>query len=149
MIRFGQSAFGAPFVSCNGAGYLLTAAASVDGISVGAQLRCCWRLPAQHFSRGEFRRWAEGQKRRYERIAGEPVVMSPERIAQARTKSRVWAALDRAISQANLPCEAPPDGIIVEIGTWRFHMAAAVCARSAAELRTGRAISLYGHDRDD
>ena len=47
-----------------------------------------------------------GQKRRYERIAGEPVAMSPERIEHARIKSRVWAALDRAIQNASLPCEA-------------------------------------------
>ncbi len=70
---------------------------------------------AQRLSREEFRRWAEGQKQRYERIAGEPVAMSPERIEHARIKSRVWAALDRAIRAANLPCEALPDGITVEI----------------------------------
>ena len=52
---------------------------------------------AQHLTREEFRRWAEGQKRRYERIAGEPVAMSPERIEHVRIKSRIWAALDRAI----------------------------------------------------
>jgi len=69
----------------------------------------------QRLSREEFRRWAEGQKQRYERVAGEPVAMSPERIEHARIKSRVWAALDRAIRAANLPCEALPDGITVEI----------------------------------
>ena len=41
--------------------------------------------------------------------------MSPERVGHARVKSRVWAALDRAIRSANLPCEAFPDGITVEI----------------------------------
>jgi Uma2 family endonuclease len=70
---------------------------------------------AVHLSREEFRRWAEGRQERYERIAGEPVAMSPERIAHARVKSRVWAALDRAIRNANLPCEALPDGITVEV----------------------------------
>lgn len=70
---------------------------------------------AQHLSREEFRRWAEGRKERYERVAGEPVAMSPERIEHARIKSRVWAALDRAIRAAQLPCEALPDGITVEI----------------------------------
>jgi Uma2 family endonuclease len=69
----------------------------------------------QHLSREEFRRWAEGQPRRYERIAGEPVAMSPEGVGHARIKSRVWAALDRAIRSANLPCEALPDGITIEI----------------------------------
>ena len=69
----------------------------------------------QHLSREEFRRWAEGQHGRYERIAGEPVAMSPERIDHARIKGRVWAALDRAIRAANLPCEALPDGITIEV----------------------------------
>ena len=41
---------------------------------------------AQRLSREEFRRWAEGQKHRYERIAGEPVAMSPERFEHARIK---------------------------------------------------------------
>ena len=70
---------------------------------------------AQRLSREEFRRWAAGQRRRHERVAGEPIAMSPERIEHARIKSRVWAALDRAIRAANLPCEAYPDGITVEI----------------------------------
>jgi Uma2 family endonuclease len=70
---------------------------------------------AQRLSREDFRRWSQGQKRRYERIAGEPVAMSPERIEHARIKSRVWAALDRAIREAKLPCEALPDGITIEV----------------------------------
>jgi Uma2 family endonuclease len=70
---------------------------------------------AAHLSREEFRRWAEGRRGRYERIAGEPVAMSPERIEHARVKSRVWAALDRAIRNAGLACEALPDGITVEV----------------------------------
>ena len=41
--------------------------------------------------------------------------MSPERIEHARIKSRVWAALDRAIREAKLPCEALPDGITIEV----------------------------------
>jgi Uma2 family endonuclease len=70
---------------------------------------------ALHLSREEFRLWAEGQKQRYERIAGEPVAMSPERFEHARIKSRVWAALDRAVRGAGLPCEALPDGITIEV----------------------------------
>jgi Uma2 family endonuclease len=46
---------------------------------------------AQHLTREEFRRWAEGRKERYERIAGEPVAMSPERAQHVRVKSRIWA----------------------------------------------------------
>ncbi len=70
---------------------------------------------AQHLSREEFRRWAEKQDRRYERIAGEPVAMSPERIEHVRVKSRMWAALDCAIRAGNLPCEALGDGVTIEI----------------------------------
>jgi Uma2 family endonuclease len=70
---------------------------------------------ALHLSREEFRLWAEGQKQRYERISGEPVAMSPERFEHARIMSRVWAALDRAVRDASLPCEALPDGITVEV----------------------------------
>ena len=70
---------------------------------------------ALHLSREEFRLWAEGQKQRYERISGEPVAMSPERFEHARIKSRVWAALDRAVRDAGLPCEALPDGITIEV----------------------------------
>jgi Uma2 family endonuclease len=69
----------------------------------------------QHLSREEFRRWAAGQRGRYERVAGEPVAMSPERIEHVRIKSRVWAALDRAIRSANLPCEALSDGVTIEV----------------------------------
>jgi Uma2 family endonuclease len=70
---------------------------------------------AQRLSREEFRHWAEGQKGRYERIAGEPVAMSPERIEHARIKGRVWAALDRAVRAASMACEALPDGVTIEV----------------------------------
>jgi Uma2 family endonuclease len=70
---------------------------------------------AQRLSREEFRRWSAGQKGRYERIAGEPVAMSPERIEHVRVKNRVWAALDRAIRAASLPCEALGDGVTIEV----------------------------------
>lgn len=72
------------------------------------------RMPV-HLTRQEFRHWAEGQKRRYERIAGEPVAMSPERIEHVRIKNRIWAALDRAIRAAGLPCEALGGGVTVEV----------------------------------
>jgi Uma2 family endonuclease len=70
---------------------------------------------AQRLTREEFHRWAEGQTQRFERIAGEPVAMSPERIQHVRIKSRVWAALDRAIRDADLDCEALADGVTVEV----------------------------------
>lgn len=69
----------------------------------------------QRLTRDEFRRWAESQTQRYERIAGEPVAMSPERIIHARLKTRVWQALDRAIREAGLDCEALGDGVTIEI----------------------------------
>ena len=69
----------------------------------------------QHLSREEFRRWAAGQPGRYERIVGEPVAMSPERVEHVRVKNRVWAALDRAIQAASLPCEALGDGVTIEV----------------------------------
>jgi Uma2 family endonuclease len=71
----------------------------------------------QRLSREEFHRWAERQTGRYERIDGQPVAMSPERIQQVRIKSRIWAALDRAITQAGLDCEALADGVTVEVDT--------------------------------
>jgi hypothetical protein len=55
---------------------------------------------------GGRRRWAEGQTRRYDRVAGELVAMSPERGQRVRLKSQVWAALDRAIREAGVDCEA-------------------------------------------
>ncbi len=70
---------------------------------------------APRLTREEFYRWSEGQTRRYERIAGEPVAMSPERIQHVRIKSRVWAALDRAIREAGLDCEALADGVTIEV----------------------------------
>jgi Uma2 family endonuclease len=69
----------------------------------------------QRLTREEFRRWAEGQTQRYERLAGEPVAMAPERIAHVRLKARVWRALDRSIRDAGLDCEALADGVTVEI----------------------------------
>src|SRR4051794_26783046 len=70
---------------------------------------------AQRLSRDAFRRWAESRKERYERIAGEPVAMSPERAQHVRIKNRLWAALDRAVREAKLECEALGDGITIEV----------------------------------
>jgi Uma2 family endonuclease len=70
---------------------------------------------AMPLNRREFRDWAEGQARRYERVGGEPVAMSPERIQHARIKARLWSALDSAIRHAGVDCEALPDGVTVEV----------------------------------
>lgn len=69
----------------------------------------------QHLTREQFRRWAEAQAGRYERVGGEPVAMTPERVQHVRLKNRVWAALDRAIRAAGLECEALGDGITIEV----------------------------------
>ncbi len=66
-------------------------------------------------SREMFRLWAPLQRRRYERVKGEPVAMSPERYAHATVKSRIWLALRTAIQAAGLECVALPDGMTVEI----------------------------------
>ena len=54
----------------------------------------------QRLSREAFRRWAERQPGRYERIDSTPVRMLPEAAQHVRIKARVWAALDRAITAA-------------------------------------------------
>ncbi len=66
-------------------------------------------------TREEFHRWAEGRTGRYERVAGEPVAMSPECVQHIRIKSRFWAALDRAVREAGLDCEAVADGLTIEV----------------------------------
>ena len=66
-------------------------------------------------SRQDFQRWAEAQPARYERVGGEAIAMAPERIAHVRLKTRIWAALDRAIRAAELDCEALGDGVTIEV----------------------------------
>ena len=70
---------------------------------------------AQGLSREEFYRWAEAQPRRYERVAGQPVAMSPERAAHVQIKYQIWVALTRAIQIAGLDCQVIGDGITVEV----------------------------------
>jgi len=73
-------------------------------------------MPQQRMSREEFRRWAQAQpKGRYERVGGEPVAMTPERVAHIQVKTRVWQALDRAVRAAGLDCQALGDGLTVEV----------------------------------
>ncbi len=69
----------------------------------------------QRLTREEYLRWVETQPKRYERIGGEPVAMSPERVQHVRVKNRIWAALDRAIRQDGLDCEALGDGMTIEV----------------------------------
>lgn len=67
-------------------------------------------------TREEYRRWAERQPGRYERVGGEVVAMNAERLQHVAVKMRVWQALDLAIRAAGLPCRAFGDGATVEVG---------------------------------
>ena len=71
----------------------------------------------RYYSREEFRRWCEAQtKGRYERVDGRIVAMAPERGAHLRVKGAIYRALDRAVADAGVPCQALPDGATVETG---------------------------------
>jgi Uma2 family endonuclease len=65
----------------------------------------------------EFIAWAleEPKRPRYELVAGELVMMAPERSVHALVKARVWLALHQAIQAAGLRCTAYPDGMVVKI----------------------------------
>ena len=101
---------------------------------------------SQRLTREEFQKWAEGQPRRHERIAGEPVAMAPERAMHARLKARIWRALDRAIQEAGLNCEAFPDGMTVQIDEdTDYEPDAEVLARKAMAIAAD--ICVYTNDR--
>jgi Uma2 family endonuclease len=73
--------------------------------------------PPQRLSRAEYRAWAAAQPRgRFERHSGVVVAMAPERAVHARLKVAVWALLRQGIQAHQLPCEAFPDGMTLEIG---------------------------------
>ena len=73
--------------------------------------------PAPYYTREEFRRWCASQNGgRYERVGGHIVAMAPERIGHVRMKNRVVRALERAIRDSGVPCEAMADGVTVETG---------------------------------
>lgn len=60
--------------------------------------------------------WAMEQgEGRFELAAGEVVAMAPERAAHNRVKGRVFQALQRAISESALACEAFTDGMVVRV----------------------------------
>ena len=71
----------------------------------------------QTYTREEFRRWCAAQSGgRYERVGGHIIAMAPERIGHVRVKNRVVRALERAIRDSGVPCEAMADGVTVETG---------------------------------
>lgn len=63
----------------------------------------------------EFLRWAAEQPGRHELVGGEVVAMAPERNRHLLAKKRVDQALDRAIAEARLDCQALPDGATLRI----------------------------------
>ena len=72
---------------------------------------------APYYTRDAFRRWYAVQTSgRYERVNGHIIAMSPERIGHVRAKNRVVRALERAIRDSGVPCEAMADGVTVEAG---------------------------------
>jgi Uma2 family endonuclease len=73
--------------------------------------------PCQRMTRAEYRAWAERQpSRRFERINGVVVAMSPERVEHNDRKMLAWLALRRAIRDGNVPCHVNGDGMTVEVG---------------------------------
>jgi Uma2 family endonuclease len=65
----------------------------------------------------EFLPWAEGKEGRWELHDGVPVMMSPERLVNVRTKARTVRALEDALHSARLPCEAVADGLTVRVNS--------------------------------
>ncbi len=63
----------------------------------------------------EFFGWAEGREGRWELYDGQPIAMSPERVAHAETKGAVFLALTRALDRAGAPCHVLPDGATVRV----------------------------------
>ncbi len=65
----------------------------------------------------EYLQWYEDQPKgkRYELVDGVPYAMSPERVRHGRIKGIAFIALRAAITKQNLPCEALPDGMSVQI----------------------------------
>lgn len=67
----------------------------------------------------EFLTWSEGRPGRFELVDGFPVEMQAERNRHARVKGRIFTALAHAIAQAQIACEAWPDGVSVRIDQTR------------------------------
>ena len=68
----------------------------------------------QRMTREKFHRWTDVQKGRCERIAGEPIAMSPEHMKHVRLKTRIWAALDQAIHASALDAAVLGNGITID-----------------------------------
>lgn len=88
-------------------------------------------LPKARMTAAEYLRWSSKQEHgRFELVAGEVVMMSPETIRHIRVKSEAWLAIRNAIRKAGVPCTAYGDGAGVRIDdlTVREPDAAVQCA---------------------
>ena len=75
------------------------------------------RFQDRSYTREEYLRWCAMQPQgRFERVDGRIIAISPERVAHARVKGHVYAALAAAIHAAGIPCEAFTDGVTVHAG---------------------------------
>jgi Uma2 family endonuclease len=73
--------------------------------------------PPRRLTRAEYHAWCAAQPRgRFERHAGVVVAMAPESINHQRLKAAAWVLLRNGIAANQLPCEAFPDGMTVEVG---------------------------------
>ena len=63
----------------------------------------------------EFLLWAEGKEGRWELHDGVPVMMAPEQLRHTRIKSRAVTALQQALNDAGLTCEAVADGLSIKV----------------------------------
>ena len=72
--------------------------------------------PQRRMTVEEFLAWSECQEGRYELVDGLVYAQAAERVAHARMKLRIAAALSNAIKARGLDCEALPDGMAVRIG---------------------------------
>jgi Uma2 family endonuclease len=72
-------------------------------------------LTKQKMTVDEFLAWADGREGRWELADGVPVAMAPERAGHGRTKYSAAKSLERAISDAKLPCFLLLDCVAVRL----------------------------------
>jgi Uma2 family endonuclease len=77
-------------------------------------------LAKPQFTVEEFQASSAARDGRWELQDGEPVAMSPERLAHAETKYEAVVSLRAGIERAKGPCHAVPDGVTVRISARRF-----------------------------
>ena len=93
----------------------------------------------------EFLLWSQQQDSgRYELERGQVVLMSPQNVGHAKTKARVFSALDAAIARSGLPLYALPDGMTIRIPGARAYepdaLVAALPEPAAASLEVADPI---------